>query len=152
MRVSAAQAARAGGLRFAFYGRVPTEDWQDAAAVADRQDVTVRIYGKEQKVQAASWPGLRHGSFRDAPGQLVLMREPDSEKPYDPGLFTLGTALSPAAVIERYSWRWPCEHECGGWVVTGLVAAVLYEEMEEGLDLRSRLTRRWLQTTRRGLG
>jgi hypothetical protein len=93
---------------------------KDAAAVADWQDVTVRIYGKEQKVQAASWPGLWHGSFRDAPGQLVLMREPDSKKPYDLGLFTLDTELSPAAVIERYSWRWPIEpSNAAGKQVTG---------------------------------
>ncbi len=51
---------------------------KDAAAIADWQDVTVRIYGKEQKVQAAAWPGLWYGSFGSAPGQLVLMREPDS--------------------------------------------------------------------------
>ena len=93
---------------------------KDAAAAADWQDVTVRIYGKKQKVQAAAWPGLWHGSFGDAPGQLVLMRDPDSEKPYDLGLFTLDTGLSPAAVIERYSWRWPIEpSNAAGKQVTG---------------------------------
>jgi hypothetical protein len=94
---------------------------KDAAAVADWQDVTVRIYGKEQKVQAAAWPGLWYGSFKSAPGQLVLMREPGSGKPYDLGLFTLDTALSPAAVIERYSWRWPIEpSNAAGKQVTGV--------------------------------
>ena len=34
-------------------------------------------------------------SFRAAPGQLVLMREPDSKKPYDLGIFTLDTAWPP---------------------------------------------------------
>jgi len=93
---------------------------KDAAAVADWQDVTVRIYGKEQKVQAAAWPGLWYGSFGSAPGQLVLMREPDSKKPYDLGLFTLDTALAPGAVIERYSWRWPIEpSNAAGKQVTG---------------------------------
>ena len=47
---------------------------KDAAAAADWHDVTVRIYGKEQKAQAAAWPCLWYGSFRDAPGQLVLTR------------------------------------------------------------------------------
>jgi hypothetical protein len=71
-------------------------------------------------VQAAAWPGLWYGSFADAPGQLVLMREPDSKKPYDLGLFTLDTELSPAAVIERYSWRWPIEpSNAAGKQVTG---------------------------------
>ena len=82
---------------------------KDAAAIADWQDVTVRIYGREQRVQAAAWPGLWYGSFKGTPGQLVLMREPDSKKPYDLGIFTLDTSLSPGEAIERYSWRWPIE-------------------------------------------
>jgi hypothetical protein len=93
---------------------------KDAAAAADWQDVTVTIYGKEQKAQAAAFPGLWYGSFGDAPGQLVLMREPDSKKPYDLGLFTLDTGLPAAAVIERYSWRWPIEpSNAAGKQVTG---------------------------------
>ncbi len=76
---------------------------KDAAAVADWHEVTVRICGKEQKVQAAARPCLWYGSFKDAPGQLVLMREPDPKKPYDLGIFTLDTALSPQEAIERYS-------------------------------------------------
>ncbi len=62
----------------------------------------------------------RHGSFKGAPGQLVLMREPDSKKPYDLGIFTLGTRLSPEQAIERYSWRWPIEpSNAAGKQVTG---------------------------------
>jgi hypothetical protein len=93
---------------------------KDAAAVADWQDVTVRIYGREQRVQAAAWPGLWYGSFKDAPGQLVLMREPDSKRPYDLGIFTLDIGLSPREAIERYSWRWPIEpSNAAGKQVTG---------------------------------
>jgi DDE superfamily endonuclease len=92
----------------------------DAAKAADWQDVTVRIYGKEQHVQAAAFPGLWYGSFKGAPGQLVLMREPGSKKPYDLGIFTLDTRLSPQAAIERYSWRWPIEpSNATGKQVTG---------------------------------
>lgn len=92
----------------------------DAAKAADWQDVTVRIYGKQEAVQAAVFPGLWHGSFGAAPGQLVLMREPDSKKPYDLGIFTLDTTLSPAAAIERYSWRWSIEpSNAAGKQVTG---------------------------------
>ena len=92
----------------------------DAAKTADWEDVTVRVYGKEQRVQAASWPGLWHGSFGTAPGQLVLMREPGSKKPYDLGIFTLDTALSAAEAIERYSWRWAIEpSNAAGKQVTG---------------------------------
>ena len=50
-----------------------------------------------------------YGSFKDAPGQLVLVREPGSGQPYDLALFTLDPAATAAAVIERYSWRWPIE-------------------------------------------
>jgi hypothetical protein len=39
----------------------------------------------------------------------VLVRDPDSGKTYDLGLFTLGTQAPPAAIAERYSWRWPIE-------------------------------------------
>ena len=65
----------------------------------------MRIYGKEEKVRAAAVPGLWHGSFKGAPGQFVLLREKGSKKPYDLGIFTLDTTLSPEAAIERYSWR-----------------------------------------------
>jgi hypothetical protein len=93
---------------------------KDAAAVADWREVTVRIYGREQKVQAAAFPGLWHGSFKGAPGQLVLMREQDSGKPYDLGIFTLDTRLSAKEAIERYSWRWPIEpSNAAGKQVTG---------------------------------
>lgn len=93
----------------------------DAARAADWEDVTVRIYGKEEKVQAAAVPGLWYGSFKSAAGQLVLMREPGSAKLYDLGIFTLDTALSPAAAIERYSWRWPIEpSNAAGKQVTGV--------------------------------
>jgi hypothetical protein len=92
----------------------------EAAQAADWKNVTVRIYGREQEVQASAFPGLWYGSFKDAPGQLVLMREPDSKKPYDLGIFTLDTDLSPGQAIERYSWRWPIEpSNAAGKQVTG---------------------------------
>jgi hypothetical protein len=55
-------------------------------------------------------PGLWYGSFKGAPGQLVPMREPGWKKPYDLGIFTLDTRLSPEQAIKRYSWRWPIEY------------------------------------------
>ena len=73
------------------------------------QAVTVRIYGKTRTMQAAVTGALWHGSFKDAPGQLVLVRDPGSRQPYDLALFTLDPAATAAAVIERYSWRWPIE-------------------------------------------
>jgi hypothetical protein len=92
----------------------------EAAGAVTWEDATVRIYGKEQRVQAAAVPGLWYGSFKSAPGQLVLMRELDSRKPYDLGIFTIDPALTAAAAIERYSWRWPIEpSNAAGKQVTG---------------------------------
>jgi hypothetical protein len=48
------------------------------------------------------------------------MREADSGKPYDPGIFTPDPRLSPAGAINRYSWRWPIEpSNAAGKQVTG---------------------------------
>jgi hypothetical protein len=82
---------------------------KDAAGTLAWEDTVIHVYGKDQRAQLASCPALWHGSFKSAPGQLILMREPDSEKPYDLGIFTLDTTLTPAQAIERYSWRWPIE-------------------------------------------
>jgi hypothetical protein len=79
------------------------------AAGAVWQDAVIHVYGQDATVQIASCEALWHGSFKAAPGRLVLVKDPDSPKPYDLGLFTLDTAASPAATAERYSWRWPIE-------------------------------------------
>jgi len=80
-----------------------------AAQDADWQEMVIHVYGQDATVQIASREALWHGSFKTAPGRLVLVREPGSRKPYDLGLFSLGTEASPAAIAERYSWRWPIE-------------------------------------------
>ena len=59
------------------------------AGGAHWQTVTVNIYGQARTVQAAVTEALWHGSFKDAPGQAVLVREPGSSQPYDLALFTL---------------------------------------------------------------
>jgi DDE superfamily endonuclease len=79
------------------------------AAAADWAEAAIHVYGEDATVQIASCQALWHGSFKTAPGQLVLVRDPGSGKPYDLGLFTLDTTASPAAIAERYSWRWPIE-------------------------------------------
>jgi hypothetical protein len=82
---------------------------KDAAGALAWEGTVIHVYGRDKKAQVASCPALWHGSFKSAPGRLVLMREPASKKPYDLGIFTLDTALTPARAIERYSWRWPIE-------------------------------------------
>jgi hypothetical protein len=69
----------------------------------------IHVYGQDTAVQVAAAEALWHGSFKTAPGRVMLIRDPGSGKPYDLGLFTLDTEASPAAIAERYSWRWPIE-------------------------------------------
>jgi DDE superfamily endonuclease len=73
------------------------------------QDTVIHAYGHDTAVQVAAASALWYGSFKSAPGQVVLVRGPGSGKAYDLGLFTLDTEADPAAIAERYSWRWPIE-------------------------------------------
>ena len=79
------------------------------AAGATWQEVTVTCYGATTAMQASVTAALWHGSFGTAPGRLVLVKEPGSARPHDLAIFTLDTAASPEAIIERYAWRWPIE-------------------------------------------
>ncbi len=69
----------------------------------------ISVYGHDTTVQITVIDALWHGSFKTAPGRVVLVRDPDSGKPCDLALFTLDTQASPAAIAERYSWRWAIE-------------------------------------------
>ena len=82
---------------------------KDAAATADWRDTVIHAYGEEATVQVAACDALWYGSFKSAPGQLVLVRDPDSGKPYDLGIFTLDTKAPAETTAERYSWRWAIE-------------------------------------------
>jgi hypothetical protein len=53
----------------------------DAAKTANWQDTVIGAYGKEANVQVASWQALWYGSFKSAPGQLVLIRNPARPSP-----------------------------------------------------------------------
>jgi len=79
------------------------------ARAMDWHTATIGVYGQDKTVQIAAADALWYGSFKTAPGRVVLVRDPGSGKAYDLGLFTLDPAVSAAAVIERYSWRWPIE-------------------------------------------
>src|SRR5271166_3717386 len=81
----------------------------EIAAPATWADTVISVYGHEASVQITAVEGLWHGSFGTAPGRIVLVRDRDTGKLYDLGLFTLDTDASPAAIAERYSWRWPIE-------------------------------------------
>ena len=79
------------------------------AQAADWADTVINAYGRDTIVQVTAADALWYGSFRTAPGRLVLVRDPDSGKAYDLGLFTLDTDADRAAIAERYSWRWAIE-------------------------------------------
>jgi hypothetical protein len=79
------------------------------AASASWADAVIHVYGHHTAVQVAAADVLWYGSFKSAPGRVVLVRDPGSGKAYDLGLFTLDTDAHPAAIAERYSWRWPIE-------------------------------------------
>ena len=79
------------------------------AASAAWADTVINAYGHDTAVQVADAEALWHGSFKTVPGRVVLVRAPGSPKAYDLGLFTLDTDADPAALAERYSWRWPIE-------------------------------------------
>ena len=79
------------------------------AQAADWKEAVICAYGQDTPVQIASAQALWHGSFKTAPGRVVLVKEPGSGKAYDIGLFTLDTQADPAAIAGRYSWRWAIE-------------------------------------------
>ncbi len=79
------------------------------AAGADWAERVINVYGHDTCVQIAAVEGLWHGSFKTAPGRVILVRDPASPRAYDLGLFTLDASTDPAAIAERYSWRWPIE-------------------------------------------
>jgi hypothetical protein len=82
---------------------------RESAGTADWRDTVIHAYGKDENVQVAACDALWYGSFGPAAGQLILVRDPDSGKAYDLGLFTLDTKASPEAIATRYSWRWAIE-------------------------------------------
>lgn len=69
-----------------------------AAAALGWAQAQVRAYGQEVTVQVASAACLWYGCLKSAPGRLVLVRAPDSRKPYDLGLSpSTRTPRSPAS-------------------------------------------------------
>jgi DDE superfamily endonuclease len=82
---------------------------EDLAAGATWRQVTVCRYGRAATVAVAEVACLWYGSFGNAPGRCVLVREADSTKPYDLALFTIDVASAVTVVVERYATRWSVE-------------------------------------------
>ncbi len=81
----------------------------DLADSATWRRVTVNRYGDLDTIDVAAVPCIWYGSFGNTPGQCVLVREPDTTKPYDTAFFTLDTDATAEQVVERYSVRWSIE-------------------------------------------
>src|SRR5680860_406217 len=71
------------------------------AATATWRTVTVDRYGRVDTVRVAVLDCLWYGAFGDAPGRLVLVRDPDTTSGYDLALFTTDTANGGADIVER---------------------------------------------------
>ncbi len=76
---------------------------------ADWQKVTVHRYGRTESVYLAEVACSWYGSFGNAVGRCVLVRDDASGKAYDLALFTLDAAATAAQVVERYAVRWSIE-------------------------------------------
>src|SRR5260370_19404216 len=81
----------------------------DLAATASWQQAKALRYGRTDTIQIAIVDCIWYGSFGNAPGRCVLVRDEDSAKACDLALFTLDPAASPAQVVERYAIRWSIE-------------------------------------------
>lgn len=81
----------------------------DLAAGAAWRQVTARRYGRTDTIQVAEVGCIWYGSFGNAPGRCVLVREAGSTKPYDLALFTVDAACGATEVVERYATRWSIE-------------------------------------------
>ena len=62
--------------------------------------------GTTRRCRSPSSTRCGTAASRPPPAASSWSATPDSGKPYDLALFTLDTQASPAAIAERYSWRW----------------------------------------------
>ncbi len=79
------------------------------ATDADWEKVTVVRYGRTESVYLAEVACIWYGSFGNAVGRCVLVREEDSARTYDLALFTLDAVATVAQVVQRYAVRWSIE-------------------------------------------
>jgi hypothetical protein len=81
----------------------------DLAAGATWRQRTVCRYGKTETVDVAEVGCIWYGSFGNAPGRCVLVRDAASTKPYELALFTVDVASTATGIVERYATRWSIE-------------------------------------------
>lgn len=81
----------------------------ELAATADFTAHQVQRYGRTDTVTLAVTAGLWFGAFHARPVRLLLIRDHDSDKPYDLALITTDLTAEPADLVSRYSFRWGIE-------------------------------------------
>jgi hypothetical protein len=83
----------------------------DLATHVDWRQVTACCYGQAKTIEIATIDCLWYGSFGDATGRCVLVRDPNTRtrKLYDLAVFSLDTASEASTIVERYATRWSIE-------------------------------------------
>jgi DDE superfamily endonuclease len=81
----------------------------DLAASGVWQTRAVHRYGRLDTVEVCEMPVLWYGSFGPAPGRVVLVRDRDSDHPYELALFTTDLVAQAAGIVRRYARRWAIE-------------------------------------------
>jgi hypothetical protein len=71
--------------------------------------VQVDRYGRTDTVEIAEVGCIWYRPFSNTPGRCVLVREPDSAKPYDLALFTTDCHAGAEDIVARYAQRWSIE-------------------------------------------
>ena len=93
-------------------GRLPGQgagwDLRPDRAGRDWQDAVTHVYGQDAAVQIAAAEALWHGSFKTAPGRVVLVRDPApaSRMTWDCSPWTPRGSRRHRRTV---SWRWPIE-------------------------------------------
>ncbi|MGI8306333.1 IS701 family transposase [Saccharopolyspora hattusasensis] len=97
----------------------------DLAATATWRRTRVRRYGSTDTVLIAVIPCLWWGSLYTTPVVVVLVKTPDSTKPYDIAVVSTDTTATGEALIARYADRWSIEQtikDCKTLLGTGETA------------------------------
>jgi hypothetical protein len=81
----------------------------DLAATAAWRTMSVTRYGKTDTVHIATVTCLWWGSLHRTPVTVVLVRNPDSTRPYDIALVSTDAGADPGTIITRYADRWSVE-------------------------------------------
>jgi hypothetical protein len=82
---------------------------KDIAATTTWVRTQVYRYGRTETVDITVIEAIWYGPFANTAGQVVLVRDPDSTKAYDPALFTTDTTATGETITERYAVRWSIE-------------------------------------------